>query len=71
MFSGKDLAPVEDQSGIALILEAAPDSTLAATSVWTQQMAAELEKIPDIDDTFDLHSSEKPVDAKPAVASIG
>ena len=57
MFSGKELAPVEDQSGIALILEAAPDSTLAATSNWTQQMAAELEKIPEYENMWGLAQS--------------
>ncbi len=32
LLSGKELAPVEDQSAIAVMLQAAPDSTLAAST---------------------------------------
>jgi multidrug efflux pump len=57
MFSGKELAPVEDQSAIALILEAAPDSTLASTSKWTEEMSAKLEKIPEFENMWGIAQS--------------
>lgn len=56
-FSGKELAPVEDQSGIALILESAPDSTLAATTKWTQRLAAEMQKVPEYQSMWGLATS--------------
>lgn len=39
IFSGKELAPVEDQSAIAVMLQAAPDSTLEASTRATGQLA--------------------------------
>ena len=39
IFSGKELAPVEDQSAIAVMLQAAPNSTLEATTEATLKLA--------------------------------
>jgi len=39
IFSGKELAPVEDQSAIAVMLQAAPDSTLEASTQATGALA--------------------------------
>lgn len=39
LFSGKELAPVEDQSAIAVMLQAAPDSTLQASTQATLELA--------------------------------
>ncbi len=36
MFSGKELAPVEDQSAIAVFMSGAPDATLKSTTKWDQ-----------------------------------
>jgi multidrug efflux pump len=47
MFSGKELAPVEDQSAIAVVLESPPDSTLEATTRWTKRLASDLEALPE------------------------
>ncbi len=47
MFSGKELAPVEDQSMIAMILQAAPDSTLESTTRWAQELASKLQELPE------------------------
>lgn len=57
MFSGKELAPVEDQSGIALILESAPDSTLTSTSRWTQRLAEQMKQIPEYESMWGLATS--------------
>lgn len=45
--SGKELAPVEDQSAIAVMLEAAPDATLKSTSRWAGELAQSLQKMPE------------------------
>ncbi len=47
LFSGKELAPVEDQSAIAVFLQSPPDATLEATTQWTQRLANELEQLPE------------------------
>lgn len=39
MFSGKELAPVEDQSAIAVFMMAAPDATLRSTTRWAKELA--------------------------------
>lgn len=39
MFSAKELAPVEDEGAISVVLTAAPDSTLASTTRWSGQLA--------------------------------
>ncbi len=48
-FSGKELAPVEDQGAIAVILQAAPDSTLESTKKWATQLGAQFKKMPETD----------------------
>lgn len=47
MMSGKELAPVEDQSAIAVMLEAAPDATLKSTSRWAGELAQSLQTLPE------------------------
>jgi len=47
VMSGKELAPVEDQSAIAVMLEAAPDATLKSTSHWASELALSLQKMPE------------------------
>ncbi|HMP80556.1 MAG TPA: efflux RND transporter permease subunit, partial [Pirellulaceae bacterium] len=47
MFSGKELAPVEDQSAIAVFMQSPPNATLESTTEWTQRLATELEKLPE------------------------
>jgi multidrug efflux pump len=47
VMSGKELAPVEDQSAIAVMLEAAPDATLESTAVWASQLAKSLKAFPE------------------------
>ncbi len=47
VFSGKELAPVEDQSAIAVMLEAAPDATLQSTSRWATELAQSLQTLPE------------------------
>ncbi len=42
MFSGKELAPVEDQSAIAVFMAAAPDATLKSTTRWAKELASKL-----------------------------
>ncbi|MGN6548211.1 MAG: efflux RND transporter permease subunit, partial [Aureliella sp.] len=42
MFSGKELAPVEDQSAIAVFMSAAPDATLKSTTKWAKELASKL-----------------------------
>lgn len=43
MFSGKELAPVEDQSAIAVFMSAAPDATLKSTTKWAKAVASKLQ----------------------------
>ncbi len=47
MFSAKELAPVEDQSAIAVFLSAAPDATLKSTTHWAQELANVLQGLPE------------------------
>ena len=47
MFSAKELAPIEDQSAIAVIMQAAPNSTLESSTRWTQELADDLEALPE------------------------
>jgi len=39
VMSSKELAPVEDQGAIAVMLKASPDSTLKSTVAWSKQLA--------------------------------
>ncbi|MFO0939639.1 MAG: efflux RND transporter permease subunit [Pirellulales bacterium] len=47
IFSGKELAPAEDQSAIAVMLQSAPDSTLEASTKSTLKLADEFGKLPE------------------------
>lgn len=47
MFSGKELAPVEDQSAIAVFMQAAPNATLKSTTHWAQELAKQLQALPE------------------------
>ncbi|XZE22511.1 efflux RND transporter permease subunit [Pirellulaceae bacterium SH449] len=47
LLSGKELAPVEDQSAIAVMLQAAPDSTLEATTQATLRLADDFDSLPE------------------------
>jgi multidrug efflux pump len=46
-FSGKELAPVEDQSAIAVFMSAAPDATLNVTARWAKELANRLNGLPE------------------------
>ena len=48
-FSGKELAPVEDQGAIAVILQASPDSTLNSTKQWARQLGEQFNAMPETD----------------------
>ncbi|MFN7290523.1 MAG: efflux RND transporter permease subunit [Pirellula sp.] len=47
LLSGKELAPVEDQSAIAVMLQSAPDSTLAASTEATIKLADSFGSLPE------------------------
>lgn len=47
MFSGKELAPVEDQSAIAVFMSAAPNATLKSTTRWAKQLAVQFKELPE------------------------
>ncbi len=48
-FSAKELAPVEDEGAVAVILTAAPDSTLNSSTRWASQLAEGFQSIPESD----------------------
>jgi len=48
-FSAKELAPVEDQGAIAIILQASPDSTLNSTKQWAKQLGKQFDAMPETD----------------------
>jgi multidrug efflux pump len=47
MFSGKELAPTEDEGGVFFILNAAPDSTLTSTVRSATEVTTNLKEIPE------------------------
>jgi len=49
LFSAKELAPVEDEGAIAVVLTAAPDSTLRSTARWTGELADGFQAIEETD----------------------
>lgn len=49
LFSAKELAPVEDEGAISVVMSAAPDSTLGSTTRWAGKLAAGLQSIPETD----------------------
>ena len=48
-FSAKELAPVEDEGAVAVILTAAPDSTLKSSTRWAGQLAEGFQSLPEAD----------------------
>lgn len=46
-FSAKELAPVEDEGAIAVMLTASPDATLESSTRWASQLAEGFEAIPE------------------------
>ena len=57
MFSRSELAPVEDQSHISMFLEAAPDSTLAATNRAHLEAVKVIRSFPETEFTWSLTSA--------------
>ena len=47
--SGKELAPVEVQGAIAVMLQASPDSTLQSTTRWASELATKFVSLPETD----------------------
>ncbi len=56
MFSQKELAPVEDQSIVFGVIQAAPNSTLDQTKIFTKQVEDVFESIPEHQSTFQITS---------------
>jgi len=54
MFSKKELAPTEDQGIVFGIVQAAPNSTLDQTSLYTQKINEAFESIPETESTFQV-----------------
>jgi len=57
MFSGRELAPVEDQSHISLFFEASPDSTLAATNRDSLKVVGAITSFPEAEFMWSLTSA--------------
>lgn len=57
MFSGKELAPVEDQSAIAVFMSAAPNATLKSTTRWAKELAVRLQRLPEAEYMWALVTS--------------
>ncbi|MGH2821952.1 MAG: efflux RND transporter permease subunit, partial [Thermoleophilaceae bacterium] len=57
MFSGRELAPVEDQSHISLFFEASPDSTLAATNRDSLNVVGAITSFPEAEFMWSLTSA--------------
>ncbi len=57
MFSGKELAPVEDQSAIAVFMSAAPNATLKSTTHWAKDLAGKLQSLPEAEYMWALVTS--------------
>ncbi len=57
LFSGRELAPVEDQSHISLFFEASPDSTLAATNRDSLNVVGTITSFPETDFMWSLTSA--------------
>ncbi|MCG8651146.1 MAG: efflux RND transporter permease subunit, partial [Pirellulales bacterium] len=56
-FSARELAPVEDEGAIAVLLTASPDSTLQASTRWASQLADSFAEIPETDYMWSLISA--------------
>jgi multidrug efflux pump len=46
-FSARELAPIEDEGAIAVMLSASPDATLESTTRWASQLADGFQSIPE------------------------
>jgi multidrug efflux pump len=57
LFSARELAPVEDEGAIAVMLSAAPDSTLKASTRWASRLAESFSAIPETDYMWGLVSA--------------
>ncbi|MGH8567316.1 MAG: efflux RND transporter permease subunit, partial [Gammaproteobacteria bacterium] len=57
LFSGRELAPVEDQSHISLFFEASPDSTLAATNRDSLKVVGAITSFPEAEFMWSLTSA--------------
>ncbi|MEL6110564.1 MAG: efflux RND transporter permease subunit, partial [Planctomycetota bacterium] len=53
-FSARELAPIEDEGAVSVMLSAAPDSTLKASTGWASGLAQEFESIPETDYMWSL-----------------
>ncbi|MEM9366105.1 MAG: efflux RND transporter permease subunit [Planctomycetota bacterium] len=53
-FSARELAPIEDEGAISVMLSAAPDSTLKASTAWASRLAKDFESIPETDYMWSL-----------------
>jgi multidrug efflux pump len=56
-FSAKELAPVEDEGAIAVMLTASPDSTLESSTRWASQLADGFQAIPETNYMWALATS--------------
>ncbi len=56
LFSGKELAPAEDQGVVFGIVQAAPNATLDQTTLFTQQVQEAFASFPETERTFQLTS---------------
>ena len=54
LFSARELAPIEDEGAISVMLSAAPDSTLKASTSWASDLAKDFESIPETDYMWSL-----------------
>jgi multidrug efflux pump len=54
MFSGKELAPVEDEGFVFLLINSAPDASLAYTSSHMDQVYDAGKELPEFQDMFDI-----------------
>ena len=53
-FSARELAPIEDEGAISVMLTAAPNSTLNASTAWASGLAKDFESIPETDYMWSL-----------------
>ena len=54
MFSGKELAPVEDQGFVFLLVNSAPDASLAYTASHMDKVYKTGTELPEFEDMFDI-----------------
>ncbi|MEM6935070.1 MAG: efflux RND transporter permease subunit [Pseudomonadota bacterium] len=54
LFSQKELAPIEDQSTVNVVLESAPESSLAYTRTYTRDVVSIMQQLPGAQDMWHL-----------------